>query len=188
MNFAKLFSSPKRVRILKNIIFLEGPVIVNDVAKKLKLSKSFVSNYLRNLKKQGILESIKGKRGYRVNQNGYVRAIRILLNLTSISPRFFKRYDYIEAVGVYGSCAKGDNTQESDFDIWIKLKHEVPEEQLASLSQEIKKKIQNAKIIFLTPDKMKLLKEKDGLFYYSLYFGSIIIYGDQDALHNLMNV
>jgi hypothetical protein len=59
---------------------------------------------------------------------------------------------------------------------------DVEEEKLASLSSLLNKKTANVKILFLTEKKIKALQEEDEVFYHSLVFGSILIYGDKNGL------
>ena len=93
----------------------------------------------------------------------------------------FKKYHFIKSAGLYGSCAKGENTEDSDMDLWIRVE-EVGEEKLAPLTIELNKKIKDMKILFLTDTKVEKIKKEDSLFYNALFFGSIILYGEKDGL------
>jgi len=179
MNINKLFSTKERISILQEIIFSPSLLSVNDIARRLHLSKGVVSKYFSILKRKGILRKSKGK--FLVEDNSMVKSIKILFNLQRIPGSLFKKYKFIEAVGLYGSCAKGENTVDSDVDLWIKVK-EAKEEELAHLTTEVKKKIKNVKPIYLTEDKLAQIKKKDIPFYHSLFFGSILICGEKDAI------
>ncbi|HEY4695586.1 MAG TPA: nucleotidyltransferase domain-containing protein, partial [Candidatus Hydromicrobium sp.] len=148
-------------------------------ASKLKVSKGLVSKYLDVLSKEGISKRSNGK--YMIVDSAITRGIRILINLVNIDSKIFKKFDFVEAVGLYGSCTKGENTEDSDVDIWIKIK-EVGDEKTASLTAEMNRKIRNVKPLFLTTKKIERMKKEDKLFYHSLSFGSIILYGGKDAI------
>lgn len=175
----KVFSTKERIRILKEVIFSTDRISVNKVADRLKLSKGLVSKYFDILVKEDMLN--KGKKGVFVKDSSMVRAVKILLNIQGINTKIFKKFPFVKSVGLYGSCANGENTEESDIDIWIRITRASEEEQ-AALTSKFKKKVEKAKIIFLTDSKVEKLKKEDELFYHALAFGSIILYGEKDGV------
>jgi len=174
-----IFSTEQRMKILQAIIFRTDNISVNSTASRLKLSKGLVSKYFDILFKKGILKRTNGKLS--ASNSSLVKGTKILLNIRNIDLRIFKKYSFVRAVGLYGSCAKGENTEDSDTDLWIKVRG-MNEEKLASLTSELNRKIKNVKVLFLTDKKIEKLKQEDILFYHSLAFGSIILYGDEDAI------
>jgi len=174
-----IFSTRQRIKILQNIIFKADTVSVNNIAKQLKLSKGLISKYFDILVKQKILKRADGK--FLVADSSMVKGIRILLNVRHINVNIFKKYSFVRAVGLYGSCAKGGNLEDSDIDLWIKV-DDVSDAKLATLTSEMSKKISSAKIVFLTDKKIAKLKKEDELFHHSLAFGSIILYGGNDGI------
>lgn len=180
MNIHELFSTRERIKILKHILYLEKDFGVNEIAKKLKISKGLVSKYFEILLKKGILKK-HGKKFAVKTDNLLVKGIKIMLNLEKIDVKVFRKYKFVKAAGLYGSCAKGTNTESSDIDLWIKVEN-AGEKDIINLVSEIKKKLCNASILLLDEKKIKILKEKDPVFYYSIYFGSIIIYGEESEI------
>lgn len=174
MNIPALFSTPERLKILTHIIYRTTPFGVSQVARELNLSKGLVSKYLNLLADEGILD--KKDRKHAVLDRKNTRAIRTLLNLNRIDANIFKKYDFVEAAGLYGSHAKGGNTEDSDIDIWI-LTLPTSEENLAKLSSDLRKRFGKVALLFLTPDKATLLRKENPVFYYSLVFGSMILHG-----------
>ncbi|MFH1442043.1 MAG: nucleotidyltransferase domain-containing protein [Candidatus Omnitrophota bacterium] len=178
----KIFSTKERIKILKAIIFSEKPISVLVIAAKLRISKGLVSKYFDVLAKEGIAKRVNGKYSkYLITDSIITKGIRILLNTQAINSAIFRKYDFVEAVGLYGSCVKGENTEDSDVDIWFKIK-DAGDAKIAPLTAEINNKIRNAKPLFLTAQKIEKMKKGDELFYHSLAFGSIIIYGGKDAI------
>jgi predicted nucleotidyltransferase len=173
-----LFSTSQRIRILGAVIFRKGSVSVNNIAYQLGLSKGLVSKYFQILLNQKILKHDKGR--LVVSDSPSVRAIKILLNVQNIDTRIFGKYPFVTAAGLYGSCARGENTEDSDVDLWVKVK-DVEETRIASLTSEISKKIKNAKLLILSDKKIEKLRKEDIMFYHSLSFGSIILYGNMNA-------
>ncbi|MBL7080826.1 nucleotidyltransferase domain-containing protein [Candidatus Bathyarchaeota archaeon] len=174
MNIPALFSTPERVKILTHVIYRTTPFGVSQVARELNLSKGLVSKYFNHLTDEGILDKKDGKHAVLNRKNS--RAIRTLLNLNRIDTDTFKKYDFVEAAGLYGSHAKGGNTEDSDIDIWI-LTRPTSEESLAKLSSELRKMLGNVAPLFLTPEKTALLRKENPVFYYSLAFGSMSLHG-----------
>ncbi len=173
-----LFSTSQRIKILQAVIFRTDSVSVNNSASHLRLSKGLVSKYFQILLKQKILKKEKGK--LFVSDTPLVKAIKILLNVKSIDARIFTKYPFVTAAGLYGSCARGENNEESDVDVWIRIT-DVTETQAASLTADIGKKVKNAKVLLLSDNKFEKIRKEDTMFYHSLVFGSINLYGDNHA-------
>ncbi len=174
-----IFSTKERIKILKAVIFSDQHISVNVIAARIKISKGLVSKYLDVLLREGIAKKSNGK--YLIVNSPITKAAKILLSITGIDAGIFKKFDFVEAVGLYGSCAKGENTDESDVDLWIKVK-DVSDAKVASLTTLMNKKIRNVKPLFLTTKKIEKMKKDDELFYHSLSFGSIVLYGENDAV------
>lgn len=179
MNMNEIFSTRERVYILENIIYSTKEASVNTLARRLNLSKGLISKYFEILIKEDILEKFNSK--FRVKDSAIVKGIKIMLNIKKIDNRLLRKYKFIEAAGLYGSCAKGENFEDSDVDLWIKIKNAM-EQEIVHLSSVIHKKIKNSKVLYLTDEKLTQLKKENPAFYYSLNFGSILIYGRKDAI------
>jgi len=174
-----IFSTKERIKILEMVIYKKDYLSVNSIANQLKLSKGLVSKYFDILVKKGMAKKSNGK--LFINDSSLTKAIRILLNINDVNTKIFKKYPFVKSVGLYGSCAKGENTEDSDVDLWIRI-GETSEERQVSLRSELNKAIRNPKILFLTDKKIEKLKEEDKLFYHSLVFGSITLYGDKNGI------
>ncbi len=175
----QIFSTPERLKIIKYIIFKETPLSVNSIANDLHVSKGLVSKYFGLLLAEGLVK--RSNKKYIVLDSSITKAIKILLNISGIKTKIFKKFNFIKSVGLYGSCAKGENTEKSDMDIWLFIQ-DVRDEQIASLNTEINNTIKNVQPIFFTQKKLETIKQDDQLFYHSLFFGSIIIYGEKDVI------
>ncbi|HEY9206054.1 MAG TPA: nucleotidyltransferase domain-containing protein [Candidatus Methanoperedens sp.] len=176
MNIYRLLSTRERVKILKFVLYKTGTFGVSDVSRELKLSKGLVSKFFDILIKEKVLRKLN--KGFQVLDNLNTHAIKIFLNVESFNVNIFKKFKFIRAAGIYGSFAKGTNTEESDIDIWI-IVDRTNEEDLAKLTNELKKKYVNIKPLYLTKEKIETLKREDAVFYHSLVFGSINVYGEE---------
>jgi predicted nucleotidyltransferase len=176
----EIFSTKERLRILEAVIFKRGQLSVNETAGRLHLSKGLVSKYLDFLAKAGMARRRNGKFSI-IENSSLVKGIKVLLNLQRIPAGIFRKRPWVKAAGVYGSCAKGENTEDSDMDLWIRIA-KTGETMQAALTSELNKKVGNAKILLLSDEKLDRLKKQDELFYRALVFGSITLYGENDAL------
>lgn len=175
MNLKTCFSTSKRESILADILFKENEITVADVARRLKMSKGFVSRFFALLAKENILKKKSGK--YFVSENLNVKLMRIVLSLKRFYYFDFKKYPFVSGAGLYGSSVKGENHEDSDFDTWIIISKR-DEEKLARLTAELKNKFGRINPLYLTREKLKALKKEDLPFYHSLVFGSIKLYGE----------
>ena len=171
----ELISTEERVKILRNVLY-QREVSVTEIAKEAKVSKALVSKIFNIIVKEKILS--KKKRKFVVNDNIRIRTLKIFLNLCEIDEGIFKKFKFVRGVGIFGSFVKGENSSDSDMDMWI-LIDKTREEELARLSRELRKRYTNLKPLYLTQEKLKALRERDKIFYYSLVFGSIPIYGEK---------
>jgi predicted nucleotidyltransferase len=174
MKIETLFSTKERIRILNRVIYKTGYISVNSIAREAKLSKGLISKYLKYLAKEGLLKRVDRK--LLVKDSIKTRAVRIFLNLSMLDDSFFRKYRFVKGVGLYGSLARGTNTEDSDIDLWI-CTERASEEDMARLTASLKRRFGNVKPLYLTKEKINLLKRDDSVFYHSLVFGSILVYG-----------
>jgi predicted nucleotidyltransferase len=177
MNICALLSTKERLKILGYVVYKNGQFTISRVAKELKLSKGLISKYFHMLLKEKILS--KSNNSFFVNDNIHSETLRILLNLSMLNlTNIFGKYKFVKAAGFYGSFVKGTNTEESDIDLWI-LIEKVEEEKVARLTKELKRENEKIKPLYLTKEKINVLKKEDPVFYNSLVFGSINIRGEK---------
>ena len=174
-----MLSTNQRIRILKCVIYETERISVSGMAQRLRLSKGLVSKYFTILLKNGVLRRA-GEKFLVVDSPG-VKGMKIMLNLRSIKQSVFRKYRFVRAVGMYGSCAKGENTKDSDMDLWVRV-GDADEAELAALSADLRKHIRSVKPLYLSDEKIRKLKLEDELFYHSLVFGSITLIGEKDGL------
>ena len=175
MNIRALFSTDQRTRILRDVAYQTQTINVTKTARRLGLSKGLVSKYLKILQEEGVLQQRDGD--YTVADTTATKAIRILLNLSALHDGFFTGRPIIRAAGLYGSAAKGTNTEGSDTDLWI-LTENASQDTLAKLTSDLRKTFGNVTPLYLTPGKLNLLRKTETNFYHSLVFGSITLKGD----------
>jgi len=170
--------SEKKNRILEFI--MDNPtkeIKIRELARELGVSHAYISKILK------ILISYKMLKNNKVDlSNPYVRALKIFFNVKKLVEKdVIKRLKELKATsaGIYGSWANGTNNEDSDLDIWIKTDKQIDEMKVASILNKIRRVIgKNVQILVLTKERIEKLKKEDPIFYYSLVFGSIILYGE----------
>ena len=175
---SKIFSTKQREMILDYI--LNNPSAgyrVRELSKNFAVSVGSVSLFLSLLKKNRILVR-KGDVFHVDTKNPLTRVLKIILNVFKIESGVLKKIPGLLGIGVYGSWANGTNKEDSDIDIWLKVKERIGEEVVAGISRQLNKKMnRKVQLLILNPEKIEFLKKEDPIFYYSLVFGSIVMYG-----------
>jgi len=128
--------------------------------KKIKISKMSLYKGLRELEKSGILnkKSLGKMNMYDLdNENPLVKQLKKLHILGKVAEQAVSLKDQAE-VYLYGSCARGENIEESDIDILVVTNIE---------RREITKHLKNekTKIMIFTPLEYSMLYKQDKPFY-----------------------
>ena len=176
---SKLFSTKQRERILGHMLGRPSAGYrVRELSKNFAVSAGSVSQFLSLLKKNKILIR-KGDVFHIDTKNPLTKALKTILNVSKIEFAVLKKVPGFLGVGVYGSWANGTNKEDSDIDIWVKIKERIGEELVAGVSRQLNKKTKSkVELLILDPEKIGVLKKEDPIFYYSLVFGSIVLYGE----------
>ncbi|MCK5772847.1 MAG: ArsR family transcriptional regulator, partial [Thermoplasmata archaeon] len=121
MNFElwELMKSRERFDVLKHVLYSRGEHTVTGISSHFGISKGLVSGYLRLLEEFGILERMG--RTYILTECPIVYNLKRTINISRIDPGHFQD-DWIEGVGVYGSWRSGTNFEESDLDLWFRVR------------------------------------------------------------------
>lgn len=174
---ATLFSK-EREKIVEYVLSSPTEKIkVRELAKRLELSPAHISRTLGILAKDGFF-----KNNAVDLSNPCVRALKIFLNMKKLYEKnvvkMLKEIDALSA-GVYGSWSNGSNHEDSDLDVWMKTHKHPGERKVAAVSNDIRRVLgRNVQILVLTPERIDRLKKEDPIFYYSLVFGSMTLYGE----------
>lgn len=156
---------------------------VREIAKTLNLSLGPVSETLKNLEQSGLL--IRKVRGrlvtYRANmESSLLREMKILITLLECHELLQELETSAERVILFGSCARGDDTAESDIDLVI----ETDEPDRASQVVNSFAFIGGRKLstIILSPDEFRELRRRDQPFYERVMQGKILFRRDEDEI------
>ena len=172
----ELLSTGERIKVL-HYVLERDTVGVEEVANATGLSKGLVSKTLSLLVKYGMAK--KDGRKFKILETPQKRELKRFLNFVTLYPKLKAlKEDWIISLGVYGSFARGENRPESDLDVWVFTKNPG-----ISRSARLKREIELAvgrevNLLLLTPKRLNALRENDPVFYYSLVYGSLVIWGD----------
>lgn len=140
-----------------------------QVSSETKISLGAVNKYLRELASENFLNlETKGKmKFFKLNrENIIVKMLKIVYNLSS--PIICSLTDIGEQFDIkiylYGSAARGEDTEDSDWDLLMvgNVKLNEIEKELNSIRGKFNKKI---KPMVFTPNEWLKMKEKDPAFY-----------------------
>jgi predicted nucleotidyltransferase len=145
------------------VYFLDHPdqeIYAKQLETKLKAAKKSILDALEDLSKQGILRinEIGRIKQYKLNnEKAIVRQLKIMHNIDRLRQTMKKLAEHDLEVYLYGSCARGENTETSDIDILI----------LGNKQEKVAGLISNRKIkpLHLTFLEYSSLARKDKPFY-----------------------
>ena len=168
--------------------FIQGPekeFYVREIAKKLKKSPTTISKYLKVYEKEGILISSK-KLNHLLFQANFksrkYKNLKLNYNFNSISDSglldfLIEEYNYPEAIILFGSFAKAENSSKSDIDILIVS----PSNKKVNLGKfEKKLSLEIQLFIHSVKDIEKLKKQNKELF--NSWVNGITLFGNWEAI------
>ncbi len=148
---------------------------VREMSRNLKISLGSASQSLRTLEEAGLV--LKEHRGrlviYRANmENFLLREFKILLTLMEIDPFIPRLKEVSTRIILFGSCATGEDTIDSDIDIFIESDNK---REVAIFhdryQEEISRKISP---IILDASEFRNLEVKDRPLYERINMGKVI--------------
>ena len=144
-----------------------------ELAEKTSLSKGGTNQSLRELAHQGILKT--EKKGHMTFYSAdlsspSVRQFKILQNVVMHESIVNKLRPFADRVVLFGSCAKGEDTQESDVDLLVISRDK---DRIRSLIPETKAK-RKIQLLLKTPQEYVQLESKEPVFFKEIQQGVIL--------------
>lgn len=148
---------------------------VREISRNLSISLGSTSQSLRTLQEAGLVsKEHKGRLViYRANmENFLLREFKILLTLLEIDPFLLRLKEVSTRIILFGSCAAGDDTIDSDIDIFIESDNKRDVARLHDSYQEkITRKISP---IILDASEFRNLEVKDRPLFERINMGKVI--------------
>ena len=143
-----------------------------QVALETDLSKGGVNQALRALSKQGLIDAeTKGRMTfYKVDlKSPLIKQFKVFHNV-AWAQKFIKKITPLsERAVLFGSCASGENTAESDVDIVV-IAREGEKAKIRLLLPESKDK-RKIQVVVKTPQEFISLEEREPVFYQEIQRG-----------------
>ena len=144
-----------------------------ELAEKTSLSKGGTNQSLRELAHQGILKT--EKKGHMTFYSAdlsspSVRQFKILRNVATLESIVNKLRPFTDRVVLFGSCAKGEDTQESDVDLLVVSRDK---DHIRSLIPETKAK-RKIQLLLKTPQEYVQLENKEPVFFKEIQQGVVL--------------
>jgi len=143
---------------------------IREIAKNMDKSVGGTHKTLKSLKEMSFIKDNKSGKNiyYQINQmNPSIKNFKIFMTINELTILINKLKDMSEKIILFGSCANGEDTNESDIDMLI----------MTNEKDKVDKKILNTKsdrkiqaIVVNAGDLMKI-KEKDKGFYQEINKG-----------------
>ena len=148
---------------------------VRDLSRLLNYDVSLVSKNLKYLEKLSLVnrEDVGNLVFYQVDMNSaLLRQMKICFTLLELNELIRNIRSRCKVSILYGSCAKGEDTNESDVDLFVET---LEKEEIKEIISQFQKKM-NRRIspLVVTPNEAYQLKSNDEYFYASIFEGIIL--------------
>ena len=171
-----IFTTPA----LEALIFLSrnyrNSYYVRELAKILSISTGSASSQLRALEESGLVTSEQKGRTllFRATiSHPLVREVKIFASLLELSPMIAARGEGTVRMILFGSCASGEDTAESDIDLYIESTDRPAAKTLISCYESgISRKISP---IIVSPEEAVQLRARDRPLFERIQSGRILV-------------
>jgi predicted nucleotidyltransferase len=144
-----------------------------QISKLTGVSRAGTNFALRDLVKEGLIVREKKGRMYfykALSNDAFIKYLKILQNIVTLLPLIKKFKKYSLKIVLYGSTAKGENTAESDIDIFI-MTRDTDEIKEIIFKDKLREKIQ---YVVHTPNDFIKSKKNSPVFYSEVEKGIVL--------------
>lgn len=144
-----------------------------QIASKVHISKGGTNQELHKMAKLGLLKAERKGRMifYRVDsKSALVKQFKVLRNITALQRLVEKITPHSERIVLFGSCAHGEDSEESDIDIFVVSGDKEKIRRLV-LAERIKREIQ---LVVKSPQEYISFDKKDPVFYEQIKKGIVL--------------
>jgi predicted nucleotidyltransferase len=149
---------------------------VRELSKLLTISTGSASAQLRNLKEAGLVASDQKGRTLlfrAIIAHPVVREAKIFATLLELSPLISIKTPGILRMVLFGSCASGEDSEESDIDLYIETRdRRTVQDVLAGAGPVISRKLSP---IIVSPEESLQLRTRDRPLFERIQAGKILM-------------
>lgn len=172
----KVFTK-NNIEILKLITKYDN-LYLREIAEKTRSSPALVHQSITLFKKLNFVreESFKNKKIIIANRNNSIlKKIKSVINIYEMqNNKNFKILKKYGKIGIYGSFANGEDTAESDIDLWLYSDKKINKIEIRHIIRKTEKSLEKeVRLLILNDNKIKMLREKDPEFYFRLKLTSV---------------
>jgi len=145
----------------------------NQIAEKVNLSKGGVNQTLRLLAKDDLLfTETKGKMHfYQANTSSpVIRQFKVFRAILALNSLIEKLRSLTNKIVLFGSCANGTNTEDSDIDLLVVSNQKA---EISRLIPKFKSK-QRIQLILKSPEEYVSLEKKEPIFFAEIEKGNVL--------------
>lgn len=162
---------------MKILIFLarhpNQEFYVREIAKSISKSVGGTHSALKSLRISNLVKEKKSGKNiyYRINDtNPSIKNFKIFMTTTELNPLVNELKKTAEKIILFGSCATGDDTSDSDIDLFILT------QDTKKVNDYLKKKYleRTTQAVVVNAAGMIKLKEKDKAFYKEINEGIVL--------------
>ena len=158
--------SKTNMKLLTFLVRKKNEMYEREISRSSGLSIGAVNQGLGELTGEEILSRKKKGRMYfyTVNhENPVVKQFKVFLTVFELSPLFRKIRDQSDRIVLYGSCAFGDDFEDSDIDILILTREkDIIKKKTNSFGAQLSRKISAS---IMNSSEWLTTKKKDNVFY-----------------------
>jgi DNA-binding transcriptional ArsR family regulator len=151
---------------------------VREISRETGISIGTVSVTLKFLREKGLVDRVdRGRLAlfHTVQGNPIVREVKILCTLFEIGPVLSDLQQYINRIILFGSCATGEDTIDSDIDLMIISSER--DRIYRILADSHKTSVRKISPIIMSPGDFARLKTNDPPFYSRIIQGKVVCEG-----------
>ncbi len=159
----------------------EGEGFISQIARNIGLSKGEVSKSVKLLKQCGFVQSKMSGRNMVCSVNRHspvIIRLRIAFNILQIVPKVDVLRKHAEKIVLFGSCAQGTDTLDSDIDILVIA---ADKGKINSMTQKVKLS-RAVQWVIKTPQEYVILVNREKVFAEEINRG-VLLYevGDENS-------
>lgn len=162
------------LKVLDHLILsLEGKGFISQVARDIGISKSEVSKAVRVLKQSGLVRTQLSGRNvvcFVDRRLPVIARLRIAFNLLEITPKIEPLRNCTDKIILFGSCAQGADTFNSDIDLLIIARDKA---KINKLAQKIKLS-RPVQWVIKTPQEYVIMNHKEQVFAREISRGIVL--------------